>query len=381
MFGNVDLSRKSPAWNDAKITEHHALIPTAKAPQSGALSEKERKIYELVCSRYVLQFLPDYEYEETVVEFEAGGEVFRTTGRTVINLGWQGWDIKDEREKEASQEQNGDERGEASILPAVREGETGMVQASAIEKKTTPPKPYTYHSLLAAMNGIHASVNDPQIRAKLKELQGIGTEATQEGVISTLFERGYVEKRKKQIVSTELGRLLVDLLKDGKGSVLVTPDMTALWEQRMDEIQGGASLESFVAEVVDMAREIVSGSLNIPPDIPGLERKKETARVIIEAPCPLDCGNNARRFEGKFGLFWKCECSPDITFKDVNGSPVVREARIEVACPAQGCKGSAVRFTSKKDGRPFWKCAKCGQFFDDVDGKPAVCGKRSGESK
>jgi hypothetical protein len=170
--------------------------------------------------------------------------------------------------------------------------------------------------------------------------------------------------------------LLIDLLTgDGKSkaSVLAYPDMTALWEKKMDDIEGGGiSLESFVAEVADMVREILEGDLNIPPDIPGLERRKEPDGEIVESPCPLNCGRNARRYKGKFGFFWKCACSPDSTFRDVDGVPAIKEARVETPCPAKGCSGKAVRLSSKKDGRPFWKCPKCGKFFDDADGKPVV---------
>jgi DNA topoisomerase-3 len=396
MLGGVDLSRKSAAWDDSKRTEHFAIIPTARTP--GTLSEKERKIYELVCIRYALQFFPDYEYEETIIEFEAGGEAkerFRAAGRTVVNLGWQGWDRQDETDGEIEEKNGGakeldgtrsdetDKTGASDFLSVfcqVREGETGTIHASVEERATKPPKPYTYHSLLAAMNNIHVYVKDPRVKAKLRELQGIGTEATQEGVLATLFERGYIEKKKKQIVSTDLGKLLIDLLLgdgESKASVLVYPDLTALWEQKMGDIEsGGVSLEPFIAEVAGMVREILSVSLNVLPDIPGLERKKEFDGEIVEAPCPMGCGANARRFSSKYGFYWKCLCSPDVIFKDVDGVPTVKESRTEASCPAKGCSGKAVRLQSKKDGRPFWKCPKCEKFFDDNDGKPAMREKK-----
>jgi transposase-like protein len=195
--------------------------------------------------------------------------------------------------------------------------------------------------------------------------------------------------------------------------------MTALWEKAMSDIEAGnESLDSFISEVAGMVRNIISDELKIPaeiPSIPGMERlhkcltpgcegflrrivkpeknaffscpvchstfndengapapKKENAGEVIEAPCPMGCGRNARRYEGKYGLFWKCVCSPGVTFKDVEGVPAVREARTEASCPVKGCKGKAMRLVSKKDGRPFWKCETCGNFFDDVDGKPVI---------
>ena len=150
----------------------------------------------------------------------------------------------------------------------------------------------------------------------------------------------------------------------------------------MSEIEGNsASLDDFVSEVAGMVREVISGKLNVPADIPYMERKKESSGEVIEALCPLNCDGKARRFTGKYGFFWKCYCSPDVTFKDVGGVPIVSEARIEVSCPMKGCKGVAVRLVSKKDNRPFWKCAKCGNFFNDADGKPEVREKKCEKGK
>jgi DNA topoisomerase-3 len=269
------------------------------------------------------------------------------------------------------------------------------------------------------MNRIHTFVKNPDVKQKLKEIQGIGTEATQENIIAVLFKRGYLEKKKKQVISTNLGRLLIDLLNKGKASVMVSPDMTALWEQKMADLENGRmTLESFVSEVADMTRDILAEKLDIPADIsniPGMARqhkcltencegflrhiqkpektpffscpvchatfndvggiptpKKEWTGEVVEATCPLGCGRNARRFSGRYGPYWKCLCSPDVTFKDVDGQPAVKEQRAEAHCPVKGCKGKAIRLTSKKDGRPFWKCDKCGNFFDDKDEKPAI---------
>ncbi len=333
MMDGMDLSRKNGAWNDAKITEHHAIIPTVRSPREGALSDPERKIYELLCARYVLQFLPEYEYEETTIEFNAGKELFRSTGRVVVNLGWQGWDKQSEQQDNVHAEKDDNtELKDVQILPAVHEGETGEISPSVEERTTKPPKPYTYHSLISAMNGIHAFVKDPSLKAKLKEVQGIGTEATQENIIAVLFKRGYLEKRKKQLLSTELGRMLIDVLSRGKASVMVEPDLTAVWEEEMTNIaRGYVSLEAFISSVAGMVRDITSYRLKLPDEIPGMKRQKK-------------CLNNT----------------------------VVREKRIEDICPLSGCGGTATRFKSKKDSRLFWKCGKCGNFFDDTKGCPSV---------
>ena len=150
----------------------------------------------------------------------------------------------------------------------------------------------------------------------------------------------------------------------------------------MSEIEGeNASLGDFVSEVAGMVREMITGRLNISTGIPGMERKKKLEEEVVEAPCPLNCGRKARRFIGKYGPFWKCDCSPEATFKDVDGVPTIRETRTEENCPVKGCKGFAMRLLSKKDNRPFWKCAKCGNFFDDADGKPEIREKSCGKGK
>jgi DNA topoisomerase-3 len=417
----ADASRKTSAWDDSRVKEHHAIIPTVKVPLEGALSEIERKIYNLIARRYSVQFLPDQEYEETTVEFSAGGEIFRASGRAVLVPGWTRWD----REEETKEPEN-----VQSTLPSVSVGETGEAEPVIEEKKTAPPKRFTYDTLLGAMNSIHLYVENPAIRKQLKELDGIGTAATQEGILALLFERGYVEKRKKQIFSTPAGRSLIALLSAGKSAIFVTPDLTALWEREITRIENGElSQEAFVAEVGAMVREIVKEPLDLGKiqEISELPRKKRcltegcggylvkktgvygpfffcpacnrvfrervgepapnsvnASSEAVEADCPLGCGKKARRFEGKYGPFWKCFCSPDVKFKDVDGKPAVPEERpplVSTKCPVKKCKGTAVRYKAKSDGRPFWKCATCNNFFNDADGKPVIREKRANAGK
>jgi DNA topoisomerase-3 len=414
----VDVSRKSPAWNDTKVQEHYAIIPTVKVPLEGALTDIERKIYNLVARRYALQFLPDCEYEETTIEFSAGGEIFRTSGRTVLVPGWTRWDKGEE----------GKESDAAISLPSVSVGETGEAEPIIEEKKKTPPKRFTYDTLLGAMNSIYLYVQDPAIRKRLKELDGIGTASTQENILALLFERGYIEKKKKQIFSTSIGRALIDLLSTGKSAMFVTPDLTALWEQEMTRIEEKAlSQEIFVSKVGAMVGEIVKEPLDVTKmqEISGLPRKRHcltegcggylvrktgaygpfffcpvckhvyrerdgepaptsAGSEVVEADCPLGCGKKARRFEGKYGAFWKCFCSPNVKFKDIEGKPAAPEervAQVSAKCPVKRCKGTAVRYNAKSDGRLFWKCETCKNFFDDADGKPVFREKTGNKGK
>ena len=351
-------------------------------PIDGALSDIERKLYDLIAKRYLLQFLPDHEYEQTTIEFIAGGERFRTSGRTVLIPGWKRWGGKDINEKNEKDEDNG-ESGELSMLPSVSVGEIGEVEPFIEEKKTIPPKRFTYDTLLGAMNSIHLYVENPEIRKQLKELDGIGTAATQENILALLFDRGYIEKRKKsggpaQIFSTPTGRALIDLLSaGGKSAAFVTPDLTAIWECDMTRIEKGElSLESFVGEVAKMVSEIVREPLSVP-EISELPRKKKRqSESLIEADCPLECGKKARQYEGKYGVFWKCTCSPDVIFKDVDGVPALKEERPKAPCPVKACKGMAERM-QKKDGSFFWRCQVCKNFFDNENDLPFIREKQA----
>ena len=415
---NVDVTRKSPAWNDKEVKEHYGIIPTKKAPKPNELGGMEKNIYEMIVLRYVLQFLPNYEYEQVTVEFEVEEELFRATGRSVINLGWIGWDREEENVEKDEEEDRRD-------IPAVKQGNAGEVEGIIEAKKTTPPKSFTFATLLDAMNNVHRYVDDVEVKKKLKEVSGLGTAATQESIVKKLFAVKYIEDVKNKIRSTDLGRTLINTLQNSKAAMLVKPDLTAQWEEEMSLIEEGKEkLSDFLAENEKVVKDIISSSMSIKgEDVKGLTRlkkcltenckgflvrrvskagspfyrcgtcektfsekdnepvvsEKKEAGEVIEADCPLNCGKKARRFSGKFGFFWKCSCQSEGTFKDVDGKPVVREKReIEkTKCIMPRCKGEAVRLFKKSDGTPFWKCEKCNNFFNDVDGRPVVQEKKA----
>jgi DNA topoisomerase-3 len=413
----VDVSRKSPAWNDSEVKEHYGIIPTKKAPKLNELSEMEKNIYEMICLRYILQFLPEYQYEQTTIDYEVEGLSFRALGRNVLDIGWQGWDI--EEETESSRKNDEDKEEIRKELPMVKKNETGTINVKTETKKTTPPKPFTYGTLLEAMNSIHKYVTDPEIKKKLKEVSGIGTPATQQNILATIFNRGYVEERKDKIYPTIIGILLIKSLEDSKAALMATPDLTASWENTMDMInESKETLSKFIAETIVTIKEIISvpfkvkeiqgieiakrknclmencgGYLSLRKgrdnknffscDICGKTFSEKDGEPIInekkvesfnEAPCPKGCGKNARQYEGKYGKYWRCICSPEETFKDIDGKPTVQEKKkIEkIKCPVPRCKGDAVKLHKKSDGTPFWKCDTCQNFFNDIDGKPVM---------
>ena len=285
--GSADRSRRSRAWNDQKITAHHAIVPTLVTKSLAALSAAERGVYELVACRYVAQFYPPFEYHETKLEIVVEGERFRASGRQPSSEGWRALVA---RVPDDEENQSADQDGSTGALPAFEEGERITCDEVIIsEKQTTPPKRFTDAMLIEAMSGIARYVHDPKIKQLLRETDGIGTPATQAAIIQTLFDRRFIEKRGRQVTSTPLGRALIRTLPD----VTTRPDMTALWEAAMRRIaEGQMPLRGFlgavskqVAGLVESARSL--GALQVADS--------GTATGVTRAGTPTRSGAHRRR--------------------------------------------------------------------------------------
>ncbi|MEW8009046.1 MAG: DNA topoisomerase III [Candidatus Thiodiazotropha endolucinida] len=233
---SADTSRRSKAWNDRKITAHHAIIPTATATDVSRMNENERRLYHLVCLRYIAQFHPDHEYHQTIIEVSVCGELFRASGRIPKKLGWRTIISNDQQETKDEEHQT---------LPTVSKNNIAHVLETNIEdKQTKPPARFTEGTLIAAMKSVGKDINDPRLKKILRETSGIGTEATRAGIIETLLQRGFIQKQKKHLISTATGRTLIGILPD----VIKNPTTTALWEQGLDDIaQGRGELSTFLA--------------------------------------------------------------------------------------------------------------------------------------
>jgi len=186
---NADTQKRHSAFNDGKVAEHFAVIPTGKI---GKLNDEQKVIYRLVALRYIALFWPEYEYNEAVIEVNLGEEKFTARGKVELKKGWK---------ELFSEEKTADEDGTANNpLPDVRGGTRVENQGISItEGKTTPPDCFTEATLLAAMSNIHKYVRDEQIRKILKENEGIGTAATQAEIISKTYARGYAEKKENKL--------------------------------------------------------------------------------------------------------------------------------------------------------------------------------------
>ena len=249
----LDHKRRSSAWNDKKVTAHHAIIPTARTTAVSRLSADERKLYDLISRYYLAQFMLAYEYYDTKAKIEIGGGLFIASAHQTIEMGWK-------QLLNSKSEKN-------STLPELNQGQSLLcVKGILEEKQTQPPKHFTDATLLAAMTGIARYVTDPEIRKVLRETDGLGTEATRAGIIELLFTRGFLRREGKTIRATGVGTALIDCLPESAS----TPDMTALWESILTQVsQKESSYNSFMGPLTERLKELIdqSGRVIIPASL------------------------------------------------------------------------------------------------------------------
>jgi DNA topoisomerase-3 len=264
-----DFKRQSKAWNDKKVDAHHAIIPTQKTCHH--LSGSDAKVYALICRNYLAQFLAHHEFYAVRVEVEIAAGLFVAVAKELINDGWRYIFI-------SRKTNNQDENSEVGqLLPRLNVGQgLKSLQAEVLEKHTSPPKTYTDGSLLAAMTGISAHVNDPQLRKILRETDGLGTEATRAGIIELLFSRGFLSRTGKTITSTASGRGLIEALPD----VATYPDMTARWESELSAISEGKSqYKKLMSPLEEQLKELIVQSRDVlPKGLSGLGKQGFTKK-------------------------------------------------------------------------------------------------------
>lgn len=311
--GTADASLKSSAWNTQKVTAHHAIAPTGEMPPDN-LKAAERDLYLMIATAFCLQFQPPMRYEARKIVLNLADTRWEVTGRRLADAGWTAFS-KDEE----------DDRQEEESLPPVEQGDAVTCRTvESVKKKTSPPSRFSEGTLIEAMATVHRFVGDADAKATLKATKGIGTEATRAKVLETLKERGYLAIDKKSIVSTPLGREIIDLTPPA----LKDPITTAVWEDRLEAIaQGGESLDAFLAEQKKILPELLAPILG-------------DGRPAF--PCPA-CGAalNRRKRKKDGSWFWSCTAYPDckVILPDDNGKPGKarpRPALSEYLCKACG---------------------------------------------
>jgi DNA topoisomerase III len=340
---------RSRAWNDKKITAHHAIIPTVEKCNWGSLSETEKNIYFLIAQAYIAQFYPVHVYSQTRVGVRHADESFTASGRIIRELGWKelyGVDAEDKKDED-----------EGTLPPMEKGDNTVFLKASAEKKSTKPPGRFTATTLLAAMKEIHKYVKNPELKKQLKDVSGIGTEATRPTIIKELIQRGFLreEKKKKYLIPTESAYLLIDALPEE----LTYPDSTALWETILHRMADGSeSLDGFLTQQAQFTAAICAMATSLDISLAG------------DHPCPR-CGKGVLQpRNGKNGKFWGCSRYPECkeACDDNNGEP----QKPKYSCPR--CKSGALQLIKGKNGA-FWGCSKypaCRATYNDKAGAPDI---------
>lgn len=264
----ADPALKSRAWNDKKMGEHHAIIPTTVAPDIAALSPLERAVYEAVSLRYLAQFHPDCQVDKVAIDLECGGHTWSARGRVIQSPGWRTVFGAHETDDDAEPVDD-DAESDDAILPALSVADRVSVSdVSSDAKQTKPPPRYTEGTLLQAMKHVDRLVTDPTEKKKLKSVEGIGRAATRANIINTLLKRGFLETKKKQLHPSGHARMLIAILPPE----IVDPGLTARWENALDAIAAGQvtlaafqqKQESWLTALITTARGQV-----LPPPAPG----------------------------------------------------------------------------------------------------------------
>lgn len=262
------LPKSKKVFDNSKVTDHHAIIPTGQAPTS--LVGDERKLYHLIALRFISAFYPDCEFMTTTVMGDAGGVGFKATGKVIVEPGWR---IVYESDKSSA-----DEQSEDKILPPFTIGESGPHEPSLLKKMTQPPKYYTEGTLLRAMESAGKTVDDEELRDAMKE-NGIGRPSTRAAIIETLFKRRYIYRERKNIMASQAG---IDLIATINEELLKSAKLTGLWENKLRRIERGEyKAADFIAELKSMVEEIVINVLsdNSSRKIEIIEEEKKTSKA------------------------------------------------------------------------------------------------------
>lgn len=259
--GPGSLPKSKKVFDNSKVTDHHAIIPTGQKPNN--LTDLERKVYDMVALRFIAAFYPPCQVANTTVLAQAGEVPFKVTGREIIEQGWREVfvaPIANSSQGERpiggtpSENESETEPSEQKALPSFKKGESGPHEPQLQEKTTTPPKYYTEATLLRAMETAGKTVDNEELRDAMKE-NGIGRPSTRAAIIEKLFQRKYIVREKKNIKATEVG---INLIHTIISPLLKSAELTGLWEKKLREIErGDFQAQQFLDELKQMTAEVV----------------------------------------------------------------------------------------------------------------------------
>ena len=325
--GNIvdkgDAKLKGRVFDSSKVSAHHAIIPTATETDLSKLSSIEKKVYELIATAYLAQFYKAFTYEQTKVIIDCNNNTFgATSNKTLVN----GWKELFNLDSESLDDEVFED------LQSLADSQTGKCENCSYSKDATKPLPlYTMPTLLADLTRVAKYIKDENLAKTLKDRDkdkegengGIGTPATRDSIINLLFARGYIEKVKKNIVSTDLGKDFYNQLSD----VVRFPDTTALWAEKSENINNFDDVQNFIKYIIE----------NITHEIKSIRSEYESIKPVKKelifhdtVKCNL-CGRDLVLREKNGSKFWSCvgfvdkenQCKNILS--DVNGTPTVRE--------------------------------------------------------
>ena len=288
LMPQLDLSQKSRVWNDKKITAHHGIIPTMVKIDLSKMTEDEFKLYDLIRRRYLAQFLPASETDKTQILLKCGQHSLIARGNNLVVSGWKILFGKTQEDHDENQQ----------ILPKVQQRQICRIENTEIKTlQTTPPAHFTEGTLLTAMKNAARFVTDERLKQRLRETEGLGTEATRAATIQGLIDKGFLKKKGKLLLATEEAITLMDNLP----TVLKDPGLTALWEQALNQIaENTLSLSVFMQKQEEFVRQLMQDCLAKGMQMGKIEIRK----------CPK-CGAPMAKRSGKNGFFWGCTAYPD----------------------------------------------------------------------
>ncbi|GAA4794930.1 DNA topoisomerase 3 [Olivibacter ginsenosidimutans] len=239
------IDKNKSIFDNAKVSDHHAIIPTEICPDSLPLTEK--RIYDLVARRFIAAFYPECKISNTTIEGKVGTIPFRVTGKQILEPGWRALYPKEKKGDKADKEEQ--------EIPLFEAGESGPHEPFIHKGRTTAPKAYTEATLLRAMETAGKQVDDEEMRELLKE-NGIGRPSTRANIIETLFRRKYIEKKGRKLIATQTGMELIDTIKN---ELLKSPELTGVWERKLRLVEKGTyDATVFKQELVELVIQLVN---------------------------------------------------------------------------------------------------------------------------
>lgn len=358
LVNGVKLSFTKRIIDNSKVTDHHAIIPTDVRPRLDSLAEEEKNVFLLVAARFISAFYPHYRYEVTKAYFTCQEERLLSKGTVFLEDGWQGVERKIVPAKGKKEKGNEEQK-----LPPLLEGELHKIaEAKVLKKKTTPPKAYTESSLLSAMENAGRFVEDETLKEQMKD-SGLGTPATRAAIIERLLSVGYITRKGKNLIPTEKGMQLIQVVPEE----LRSPQTTGKWEKGLSSIaKGNMEEERFMASIKRYVSFLVEDAIKRKTDIvfPEEEKKgiKKGGKSLGKCPICKDgdvLENSKAYFCGKWKsgckfTVWKDSLTPyGIELNSKIMQKLLKDEKIpdvSVSLPQTGEKGKSTMILSA-DGR------------------------------